>query len=194
METIQLVVALAAQRGWSIYQLDVKFAFLHGELNEEIFIEQPCGYVQKGNEQKVYKLNKALYGLKQAPCAWYSRIEAYFMKEVFEKCDYEHTLFIKTNKEVLQKSDGIFISQKRYVLEVLNRFGMDKSNSISNPIVPSCKLVKDEGKGGDDELVACTDSDYAGDLEDRKSTSGSMVKKGVGKARSKSKQVMCYSM
>ena len=287
METIRLVVALAAQRGWSIYQLDVKFAFLHGELNEEIFIEQPCGYVQKGNEQKVYKLKKALYGLKQAPHAWYSRIEAYFMTEVFEKCDYEHTLFIKTNKEgkvlivslyvddlifvgndelmfvefkhsikhefdmtdlgkmryflgleVLQKSDGIFISKKKYALKVLNRFGMDKSNSVFNPIVPGCKLVKDEGgvkvdktyykqvvgslmyltatrpdlmfvvsiisrymenptklhlqaakrvlrylrgtidfgifyrKGGDDELVAYTDRDYAGDLEDRKSTSG----------------------
>lgn len=62
METIRLVVALAAQRWWSIYQLDVKSAFLHGELNQEIFVEQPCGYVQKENEQKVYKLKKALYG------------------------------------------------------------------------------------------------------------------------------------
>lgn len=64
-----------------------------------VFVEQPCGYVQKENEMKVYKLKKALYGLKQTPRAWYSRIEAYFMKEGFEKCDYEHTLFIKTNKE-----------------------------------------------------------------------------------------------
>ena len=77
METIRLVVALAAQRKWTIYQLGVKSAFLHGELNEEVFMEQPCGYVQKGHEQKVYKLKKALYGLKQAPRAWYSRIEAY---------------------------------------------------------------------------------------------------------------------
>ena len=53
METIRLVVALAAQRGWSIHQLDVKSAFLHGELNEEVFVEQPCGYVQKGHEHKV---------------------------------------------------------------------------------------------------------------------------------------------
>jgi len=78
METIRLVVALAAKRKWSIYQLDVKSAFLHGELNEEVFVEQPCGYVQKGHEKKVYRLKKALYGLKQAPRAWYSRIEAYF--------------------------------------------------------------------------------------------------------------------
>ena len=99
METIRLVAALAAQKGWTIYRLDVKSAFLHGELNEVVFVERPCGYVQKGNEQKVYKLKKALFGLKQAPRAWYSRIEAYFMKEGFEKCDYEHTLFIKTSKE-----------------------------------------------------------------------------------------------
>ena len=93
------MVALAAQRKWTIYQLDVKSAFLHGKLNEEVFVEQPCGYVQKGHEQKVNKLKKALYGLKQAPHAWYNHIEAYFMKEGFEKCDYEHTLFIKTRKE-----------------------------------------------------------------------------------------------
>ena len=94
-----MLAALAAQRGWTIYQLDVKSTFLHGEFNEVVFVEQPCGYVQKGNEQKVYKLKKALYGLKQVPRAWYRRIEVYFMKECFEKCDYKHTLFIKTSKE-----------------------------------------------------------------------------------------------
>ena len=75
--------------------LDVKSAFLNGELNEAVFVEQPQGYVRKGDEHKVYKLKKALYGLKQAPRAWYSRIEAYFTKEGFEKCSCEHTLFIK---------------------------------------------------------------------------------------------------
>lgn len=58
METIRLVVALAAQKGWAIYQLDVKSAFLYGELNEEVFVEQPLGYVKKGYEHKVYKLKK----------------------------------------------------------------------------------------------------------------------------------------
>ena len=98
METVRLVIAFAAQRGWAIHQLDVKSAFLHGELAEDVFVEQPCGYVQKGNEEKVYKLKKALYGLKQAPHAWYNRIEAYFVKEGFKKCEYEHTLFVKQNK------------------------------------------------------------------------------------------------
>ena len=80
MKTIRLVVALAAQKGWPIYQLDVKSAFLHGELDETVYVDQPCGYEQKGEEHKVYKLKKALYGLKQAPRAWYSHIEAYFLK------------------------------------------------------------------------------------------------------------------
>lgn len=75
--------------------MDVKNAFLHGELNEAVFIDQPQGYEKQGEEHKVYRLKKALYGLKQAPRAWYNKIEAYFAKEGFEKCFYEHTLFIK---------------------------------------------------------------------------------------------------
>ena len=67
IDTIRMIIALAAQRSWLIYQLDVKSAFLHGDLSEDLFIEQLKGYKQKGNEHKVYKLHKALYGLKQAP-------------------------------------------------------------------------------------------------------------------------------
>ena len=64
MDTIRLLVALVACRGWDIFQLDVKSAFLHGELNEDVYVEQPKGYEKKGEEHKVYKLHKALYGLK----------------------------------------------------------------------------------------------------------------------------------
>ena len=94
-DTIRLILALAAQKGWTVFQLDVKSAFLHGELEEAVYVEQPEGYVSKGEEHKVLKLKKALYGLKQAPRAWYSRIEGFFMKEGFEKCSHEHTLFLK---------------------------------------------------------------------------------------------------
>ena len=69
MDTIRPVLALAAQKGWSLFQLDVKSAFLHGELKEEVYVEQPSGYVVKGAEEKVYRLRRALYGLKQAPRA-----------------------------------------------------------------------------------------------------------------------------
>ena len=80
--------------------MDVKIAFLNGNLKEQVFIEQPEGYVTKGEERKVCKLKKALYGLKQAPRAWYSRIEGYFTSRGFKKCIYEHTLFIKISKDV----------------------------------------------------------------------------------------------
>ncbi|XP_073263189.1 uncharacterized protein [Populus alba] len=65
-DTIRLILALAAQKGWTVFQLEVKSAFLHGELKEAVYVEQPEGYVRKGEEHKVLKLKKALYGLKQA--------------------------------------------------------------------------------------------------------------------------------
>lgn len=98
MDTIRMIVALAAQRGWSLYQLDVKSAFLHGELKEDVYVEQPRGYELKKCPQKVYKLKRVLYGLKQAPRAWYSRIEAHFVSQGFERCYSEQTLFIKTKE------------------------------------------------------------------------------------------------
>ncbi|KAL4568673.1 hypothetical protein LXL04_024288 [Taraxacum kok-saghyz] len=95
MDSIRLMLAMAAQRGWCIFQMDVKSAFLHGTLQEDVYVQQPQGYIVKNEEQKVYKLRKALYGLKQAPRAWYSRIEAYFIEKEFIRSKSEHTLFIK---------------------------------------------------------------------------------------------------
>jgi hypothetical protein len=73
----------------------VKSAFLNGFLEEEIYVEQPLGYIEAGNEGKVYKLKKALYGLKQAPRAWSTRIDKYFQENGFEKCPYEHVMYVK---------------------------------------------------------------------------------------------------
>ena len=72
LDTIRLLLAIAAQMNWKVYQLDVKSAFLNSLLQEEIYVEQPEGFVVKGKENHVYRLNKPLYGLKQAPRAWYS--------------------------------------------------------------------------------------------------------------------------
>ena len=79
LETVRLIVAAASNRNWSLYQLDVKSAFLNGPLKEEVYITQPPGYVVAGQEDKVYKLNKALYGLKQAPRAWNMRIDSFLV-------------------------------------------------------------------------------------------------------------------
>ncbi|CAL2277721.1 unnamed protein product [Prunus armeniaca] len=80
LDTIRLVVSIATQNSWPIFQLDVKSTFPHGDLQEQVYIEQPSGYVKQGNEEKVYRLNKALHILKQAPRAWYSLVDAYFTK------------------------------------------------------------------------------------------------------------------
>ena len=70
----RLSLVIAAQKCWKVFHLDVKSAFLNGFLNEEIYVEQPEGFLVQGQEKKVYRLYKALYGPKQAPRAWHSRI------------------------------------------------------------------------------------------------------------------------
>ncbi|KAH9790788.1 hypothetical protein KPL71_003509 [Citrus sinensis] len=95
LETIRLIISLAAQNKWKIFQMDVKCAFLNGFLEEEVYIEQSLGYVVKRHEDKILRLKKALYGLKQAPMAWNSRIDKYFQENGFTKCPYEHALYVK---------------------------------------------------------------------------------------------------
>jgi histone deacetylase 1/2 len=72
--TIRLVLAVAVSRGWSLRQLDVKNAFLHGVLEKEVYMKQPPGFENSRAPNYICKLDKALYGLKQAPRAWYSRL------------------------------------------------------------------------------------------------------------------------
>nr|KYP32050.1 Retrovirus-related Pol polyprotein from transposon TNT 1-94 [Cajanus cajan] len=295
LDTVRVLLALAAQHRWEVFQLDVKSAFLHGELKEEVYVQQPEGFVKKGKEDKVYRLKKALYGLKQAPKAWYNKIETYFAKENFEKCPSEHTLFTKKNEgnilivslyvddlifsrnnrrmceqfkcsmmlefdmsdlgrmrhflgiEVIQSDAGIFICQRRYAQEILARFNMTDCNPVRNPIVPGTNLSKEEDgsrvdamkfsqvvgclmyltvtrpdlmfgvslisrfmvdpkeshwattkrllryvkgttelgifyktEGRSTSLIAYTDSNYAGDLDDRRSTSGLVLVMGSG--------------
>lgn len=66
LETIRVVLALAAHAGWNVFHFDVKSAFLNGDIQEEVFVAQPERYIIEGEEHRVYKLKKALYGLKQA--------------------------------------------------------------------------------------------------------------------------------
>ncbi|KAL5820672.1 hypothetical protein ACOSQ3_022554 [Xanthoceras sorbifolium] len=102
LETIRLIISMAAQNKWKIHQIDVKSAFLNGVLEEEVYIQQPPGYEVKGQEDKVLKLRRALYGLKQAPRAWNNIIDKYFQQNGFTKCPYEHALYIKImNRDIL---------------------------------------------------------------------------------------------
>ncbi|KAJ7961681.1 Retrovirus-related Pol polyprotein from transposon TNT 1-94 [Quillaja saponaria] len=98
LETIRLLISFAAHKHWKIYQLDVKSAFLHGFLEEEVYVDQPKGYVIEGQEDKVLKLKKALYGLKQAPRAWNNRIDKYFQENGFVRCPHEYALYVKAHE------------------------------------------------------------------------------------------------
>ncbi|GKE78622.1 retrovirus-related pol polyprotein from transposon TNT 1-94 [Tanacetum coccineum] len=85
-----------------VYQMDVKTAFLNGNLREEVYVSQPDGFMDKDNPNHVYKLKKALYGLKQAPRAWYDMLSSFLISQDFYKGSVDPTLFIRRDgKELL---------------------------------------------------------------------------------------------
>ncbi|XP_076912370.1 uncharacterized protein LOC143570654 [Bidens hawaiensis] len=204
MDTIRLMIAIAAQRGWKLFQMDGKSAFLHGKLEENVYVQQPLGYVVKGSENKIYKLVKALYGLKQAPRAWFNRIDAYFVNQGFEKSKVESCNAVKNpivpgtklKNDDCEKIDVTLFKQMvgslmyitntrpdlQYVVSLISRF-------MSNPMVEHYDAAKrviryiqgtlDFGvwykKGGKGEMKAYANSDYAGDVNDRKSTLGYVI-------------------
>ncbi|KAE8735701.1 UDP-Glycosyltransferase superfamily protein isoform 3 [Hibiscus syriacus] len=151
LETIRLIISLAAQNKWKI-QDGCKSAFLNGVLEEELYIQQPSGYEVKGHEDKVLKLKKALYGLKQAPRAWNSRIDKYFQENGFNKCPYEHALYIKIKDEdilivCLYVDDLIFTGSnphESYAKEILKKFKMENCKPISTPAEYGIKMTKHE--------------------------------------------------
>ena len=101
MTTVQSICALAAHNGWNVHQLDIKTAFLNGDLHEEVYVTQPRGFVQKGQENRVCRLHKALYGLKQAPRAWFEKIHAYLTAQGFQNSPRESTLYVKCVGDVI---------------------------------------------------------------------------------------------
>lgn len=89
-ETIRFVIAIASNRNWTLIHLDVKSAYLNGQLQEEVYLIQPLGSVKENKEWMVYKLHKALYGLKQPPRAWNMKIYSFFKHLGFKKCEMEY--------------------------------------------------------------------------------------------------------
>ena len=98
MNTIRILISIAANENWPLKQFDVKNAFLNGYLEEEVYLEPPPGINCSG---KVCKLKKALYGLKQSPRAWFGRFSAFMKKIGYKQSDADHTLFVKNaNKKI----------------------------------------------------------------------------------------------
>jgi hypothetical protein len=96
-----LALAIVTARGWEVHQMDVKNDFLHGDLSEEIYMEQLQGFIQ--NSSLVCRLKKSLYGLKQAPRAWYAKMDAYFLSQHFVRCKSDLNVYM------LRTSDSLLI-------------------------------------------------------------------------------------
>ncbi|WP_416514696.1 reverse transcriptase domain-containing protein, partial [Klebsiella pneumoniae] len=98
--TIRIILALALQHGWSLSQLDVKNAFLHGDLKEEVYMEQPPGYSEHDASNWVCKLHRSLYGLKQASRSWFESFSLEIQSHGFIRSVLDHSLFIYKDAKV----------------------------------------------------------------------------------------------
>ncbi|GJX67095.1 putative ribonuclease H-like domain-containing protein, partial [Tanacetum coccineum] len=159
IEAIRIFLAFAFN-SWALMsiKMDVKSAFLYGKIDEEVYVSQPPGFLDPKYPQKVYKVVKALYGLHQAPRACSSLCVYHFgstrnlgvmnfgralMKSRFQMSSMgELTFFL--GLQVKQKPDGIFISQDKYVAEILKKFDFANVKTASTPIETQKPLVKDE--------------------------------------------------
>ncbi|KAM2011562.1 hypothetical protein ACFX1T_023520 [Malus domestica] len=192
--TVRLVIALAAHYGWCLRQLDVKNAFLHGILQEEVYMSQPPGFHDSKHEDYVCKLHKSLYGLKQAPRAWNDRFTTFLPSLGFQFTYSDSSLFVKhagdyivilllyvddiiitgsasqcvtdvihalahefdikdlgplhyfLGIQIVQQPKGIFLSQDKYVTDLLTKSDMLSSKPCATPYLPYNRLLKDDGK------------------------------------------------
>nr|GEY21307.1 hypothetical protein [Tanacetum cinerariifolium] len=151
LEAVRLFIAYAAHKPFTVYQMDVKTTFLYGPLKEEVYINQPDGFVDPYHPDKVYLLKKALYGLKQAPRAWYNELSNFLASKAFSKVSIDPTLFITKHEEdillvqiyvddiifgiqIHQSPRGIFINQAKYAQEIRIKHGMTSCDSVGTPM------------------------------------------------------------
>jgi hypothetical protein len=99
LEFVRLMMAVAAHHGWEVHHMNVKSAFLNGELKEEVYVTQPAGFVVSGAEHKVLRLQKALYDLKQAPRAWNAKLDTTMVELGFQRSCAEHGVYTRGQGE-----------------------------------------------------------------------------------------------
>ena len=95
MSTIRLVLGMVAAENLHLEQLDVKIAFLHGDLEEDLYMIQLEGFIVQGQQNLVCKLRKSLYGLKQAPRQWYKKFDSFMHRIGFKRCEADHCRYLK---------------------------------------------------------------------------------------------------
>jgi hypothetical protein len=199
MNSVRTLISCAVNFDWSIYQMDVKNAFLHGDLHEEVYMQIPPGFESSYNTKRVLRLHRSLYGLKQSPRAWFDRFRQAILKRGYRQSNADHTLFYKhaNNKvailivyvddivitgndteeivglkhhiarefevkdlghlkyflgiEVSRGPKGIFLTQRKYVLDLLKETGMYGSKPAATPIEQNHRLSSDAGNPIDRE-------------------------------------------
>jgi hypothetical protein len=122
LEAIRILLAFSVAKGFKLYQMDVKSAFLNGFLEEEVYVKRPPGFESDEFPHRVYRLRKALYGLKQAPRAWYGRLRGFLFNKGFEMGKVDKTRFL------LRQGDDILIVQV-YVDDIV--FGSSSHSLVS---------------------------------------------------------------
>nr|GEZ04852.1 hypothetical protein [Tanacetum cinerariifolium] len=135
LEAVRIFIAYAIHKSFSIYQMDVKTAFLNGPLKEDVYVAQLDGFVDPDHPEKVYRLRKALYGLKQAPRVWYDELLKFLSSKGFTKGTIVPTLF------TIRYEEDILLD--KYALEILHKHGMEKGQSIGTPMATKPKLDAD---------------------------------------------------
>eukprot|EP00253_Pinus_taeda_P026059 PITA_26059 len=147
MEAIRMFLAFACSRGFKIYQMNVKSAFLNGELKEEVYMEQPEGFDLTEGKDLVCKQKKALYGLKQAPRACNNDEMSHEFSQNMSR-EFEMSMIGELSHflglQVSQTRAGLFISQAKYLKDMLKRYGMEECAPMSTPMTTNCKLSKND--------------------------------------------------
>nr|GFC39892.1 integrase, catalytic region, zinc finger, CCHC-type, peptidase aspartic, catalytic [Tanacetum cinerariifolium] len=173
LEAIRIFLAYAAHKNIIVYQMDVKTAFLNGNLREEVYVSQLDGFVDQDNPNHVYKLKKALYGLKQAPRAWYDMLSSFLISQDFFTVDTPMAEKSKPNKD--KEGKPIDLSHYRGMIGTLlyltaSRF--DLQFAICMYALYQARPT--EKHDYSIALTAFVDADHAGYQDTRRSTSGSV--------------------
>ncbi|RVX14649.1 Retrovirus-related Pol polyprotein from transposon RE1 [Vitis vinifera] len=163
--SVRLLLSMAAMCSWPLYQLDIKNAFLHGDPAEEVYMEQPPGFVAQGESGLVCRLRRSLYGLKQSPRAWFSRFSSVVQEfgmlrsssqDGIQKLKQHLFTHFQTKDlgklkyflgiEIAQSSSGVVLSQRKYALDILEETGMLDCKPVDTPMDPNVKLVPGQGE------------------------------------------------
>nr|GEV63342.1 hypothetical protein [Tanacetum cinerariifolium] len=138
MEAIRIFLAYVAHKSFIVFQMDVKTAFLHGSLKEDMYVCQTEGFISADHPSHVYKLKKALYGLKQAPRVWYDKLSKFLLQDYFFKGTIDPMWFIRRFKNNILGSN--------YVLEILKKYEMETCDPVGTSMEIKDKLDLDKNE------------------------------------------------